>query len=177
MDPAYESQDLTLRQRVVIGGISVMVIAGIAALIYGAPSSGSAGPSPLATLNAVLNFSAGSSLVVGYWLIRRRRIVAHRNAMLVALGFSAAFLVSYLVHHAQVGSVPYTGGGVVRTLYFSILIPHIVLATALVPLVIVTVLRAYTRAFARHKRIARVTLPIWLYVSLSGVIVYLMLYH
>jgi putative membrane protein len=131
----------------------------------------------LPTLNAVLNASAALVLVGGYLAIRRRRVTLHRACMLTALGLSAAFLVSYLVYHAQVGSRPFTGQGPIRTLYFAILISHTVLAVAIVPLVLLAVRRAFAGQFARHARLARWTLPLWLYVSVTGVVVYWMLYR
>lgn len=131
----------------------------------------------LPTLNAVLNASAALVLVAGYLAIRRRRVTLHRTCMLTALGLSTAFLVSYLVYHAQVGSRPFTGQGPIRTLYFSILISHTILAIVIVPLVLLTVRRGLAGQFARHVRLARWTLPLWLYVSVTGVVVYWMLYR
>jgi len=101
----------------------------------------------------------------------------HRACMLTAVGFSTLFLCSYVVYHAQVGSRPYAGGGWLRTLYFAILVTHTVLAIAILPLVSTTLYRALRTQFARHARLARVTFPIWLYVSVTGVVVYWMLYH
>ena len=131
----------------------------------------------LPTVNAVLNALATVCLVVGWSLIRQRKTAAHRNAMIAALTCSALFLVSYLVYHAEVGSRPFTGTGWLRPVYFSILITHVVLAAAIVPLVAVTVVRALRERFDRHRAIARWTLPLWLYVSVTGVAVYLMLYQ
>ncbi len=131
----------------------------------------------LSTVNATLNGLSAVLLVAGYVLIRQRRVRQHRACMLGAFGTSSLFLISYLVYHANVGSVPFTGEGAVRTLYFAILISHIVLAALVVPLVIVTLVRALQERFDRHRRIARWTLPIWLYVSVTGVVVYLMLYR
>ena len=109
--------------------------------------------------------------------MRRRRLDAHRRVMYAALGCSALFLASYLVYHAQVGSVRFQGRGPIRTVYFTILITHTVLATAIVPMVLVTVVRARRRRFEAHRRLARVTLPLWGYVSVTGVVVYWMLYR
>ena len=131
----------------------------------------------LPTVNAVLNATAAIVLVVGYLAIRRRRIGLHRACMLTGVGLSVLFLVSYLTYHAQVGSRPYTGVGWSRTVYFAILLTHTVLAAAIVPLVLVTLRRALRAEFIRHARIARVTFPLWLYVSVTGVVVYWMLYH
>lgn len=131
----------------------------------------------LPTLNAVLNTASALCLVAGYVFIKRGRIAEHRFAMLSAFLISGGFLVSYLIHHAQVGSVPFQGTGLARVLYFAVLIPHIVLAAAVVPMAIVTVKRGLGGNVERHRPLARVTLPVWLYVSASGVVVYLMLYQ
>lgn len=127
--------------------------------------------------NAALNTAAAALLVLGFVLIRAGRREAHRRAMLAALATSAAFLVSYLVYHSQVGSVRFTGQGPMRTLYFALLLSHTVLAVAIVPLALVTLARAWRGRFDAHRRIARYTLPIWLWVSVSGVAVYVMLYR
>ena len=127
--------------------------------------------------NAALNAAAAVTLLVGYWLIRRGRWRAHRVAMITALVLSSAFLTSYLVYHAQVGSVRFQGHGWVRTLYLTILATHTVLAATVPVLAIITLSRALRRRFDRHKAIARFTLPIWLYVSVTGVVVYWMLYR
>jgi len=132
--------------------------------------------SDLPALNALLNGTCAVLLVAGYACIRGRRIAAHRACMLLALLTSALFLASYLTYHAHVGSVPYRGTGWTRPLYFAILLTHTVLAVTVVPLALVTSGRALRGDFARHVRIARVTLPIWLYVSVTGVVIYLMLY-
>lgn len=131
----------------------------------------------LPTVNAVLNASAAVAMVAGFVAIRRRRIAVHRACMLTAVGFSVLFLCSYIFYHAQVGSRPYGGGGWLRTLYLSILLTHTVLAVAIVPLVGTTLYRALSAQFARHARLARFTFPLWLYVSVTGVVVYWMLYH
>jgi uncharacterized membrane protein YozB (DUF420 family) len=125
----------------------------------------------------VLNALSAGLLLWGYVLIRRGRREAHRRAMLGAVACSAVFLVSYLTYHAQVGSVRFTGTGPIRTLYFTILLTHTVLAAAILPLVLVTLRRALRGDFARHRRLARITLPIWAYVSVTGVVVYWMLYR
>jgi len=131
----------------------------------------------LPALNAALNAAAAVALLVGFWLIRRKRWRAHRVAMIVALVLSTAFLTSYLAYHAQVGSVRFQGQGPVRTLYLSILATHTVLAATVPVLAILTLSRALRRRFDRHRAIARWTLPIWLYVSVTGVVVYWMLYR
>ena len=131
----------------------------------------------LPTLNAALNAASAVLLVTGYVLIRRGRQEAHRRAMLAAVTCSALFLVSYLIYHAQVGSVRFQGQGWIRTVYFTILLTHTVLAAAIVPLVLVTLVRGLQRRFDRHRRIARVTFPLWAYVSVTGVVIYVMLYR
>jgi putative membrane protein len=131
----------------------------------------------LPAVNATLNATAAVLLVVGLALIRRKRIEAHKRVMLAALGVSVLFLASYLVYHYNVGSVKFTRQDWTRPLYFAILISHTVLAAAVPFLAIVTLRRAWKGDFARHRRIARITLPIWLYVSVTGVIVYWMLYR
>jgi uncharacterized membrane protein YozB (DUF420 family) len=131
----------------------------------------------LPSVNAVLNATAALALLAGYAAIRRGRPDLHRVCMLTAFGVSTLFLASYLTYHYEVGSRPYGGSGPLRITYFAILISHTVLAVAVVPLALTTLHRAVTAQFARHRRIARWTLPIWVYVSVTGVVVYLMLYH
>ena len=131
----------------------------------------------LPTVNALLNAAATALLVTGWVLIRRGRRAAHRRAMLAALACSALFLVSYLVYHFEVGSVRFEGTGAVRTVYLAILLSHTVLAAAVPVLALVTLSRALAAKFDRHRAIARWTLPIWLYVSVTGVVVYWMLYR
>jgi uncharacterized membrane protein YozB (DUF420 family) len=133
--------------------------------------------SDLPTLNAALNATSAVLLTLGWILILRRKIDAHRRAMLSAFGCSVVFLVSYLVYHFQVGSVKFQGTGTVRTVYFAILLTHTVLAAAVPVLATITLSRALAKKFDRHKKIARWTLPIWLYVSVTGVVVYWMLYQ
>ena len=133
--------------------------------------------SGLPHLNAILNATSGVLLVIGYLLIRRRHIKAHRNCQLAALFASTAFLVSYLTYHYHHGATRFAGTGFARPLYFIILITHTVLAVVIVPFVGVTLYRAWRGDFARHRRIARWTFPMWLYVSVTGVIVYLFLYQ
>jgi uncharacterized membrane protein YozB (DUF420 family) len=116
-------------------------------------------------------------LLLGFVFIRQKKVAQHRACMLGAFGISTVFLVCYLIHHAQVGSVPFRGTGALRTLYFAILIPHVILAAAVVPMALTTIYRGLRGDVPRHKPLARVTLPVWLFVSLSGVAVYLMLYQ
>jgi putative membrane protein len=165
------------RARRIILALSIVMIAGVAAVIYLGPGGGAGAPGVLPTLNAVLNASASIFLIAGYSFIRKKQVSAHKRSMLIACTLSAAFLVSYLMHHAQVGSVPFRGSGLLRAVYLAILLPHVLLAAAIVPLVLFTLFRALTGRFAAHRRIARITLPLWLYVSVSGVVVYLMLYE
>lgn len=131
----------------------------------------------LPALNATLNAISFAFLVTGYVFIKRGRRVAHRNCMVGALSMSALFLTSYVIYHLNIGSVPFQKTGWIRTVYFAILIPHVVLAAAIVPMVLVTVSRAWSGRFDKHRRIARWTLPLWVFVSITGVIVYLMLYQ
>jgi len=131
----------------------------------------------LPAVNAALNGTAAVLLAVGWVFIRRRQVERHRAFMLGAFTASALFLTSYLVYHAKVGSVPYQGQGALRTVYFSILITHVILAALILPLSLMTLSRALARRFDRHRRIARWTLPIWLYVSVTGVVIYVMLYR
>jgi putative membrane protein len=133
--------------------------------------------SDLPTLNAFLNSTSAIFLITGYFLIRARKIRMHKICMIVAFCASILFLVSYLTYHAQVGSKHFPGTGTIRTIYFSILITHTILAAAVPPLAIVTLIRALKGKFEKHKRIAHWTFPIWLYVSITGVIVYWMLYR
>ena len=131
----------------------------------------------LPALNATLNATSGILLLIAYAHIRARRIEQHRRFMLAAFTTSSLFLVCYLVYHAQVGSVPFTRQGLVRPLYFTILITHVTLAAAVVPLALVTLSRGLKARYPQHRRIARWTFPVWMYVSVTGVVVYLMLYH
>ena len=133
--------------------------------------------SVLPHLNATLNASSFVLLSCGYFFIRRKRVTAHRNCQLAALTASVLFLISYLTYHAHHGVTRFAGQGIARPIYFTILYTHTFLAAVIVPFVIVTVRRAKRGDFQRHKRIARYTLPMWLYVSITGVVVYLMLYH
>ncbi|MGH7411840.1 MAG: DUF420 domain-containing protein [Candidatus Methylomirabilis sp.] len=133
--------------------------------------------SVLPAVNAALNGTCTLLLTVGYVFIRRRKITAHKACMVSAFVTSILFLISYLTYHYHVGSRPFGGQGAIRSVYFTILISHTILAVAIVPLALVTVYRALRGRFDRHVRIARWTLPLWLYVSVTGVIVYWMLYH
>lgn len=133
--------------------------------------------SDLPALNAILNATSAVFLISGYVLIRRGRVLPHKRCMISALVCSAFFLTSYVIYHANVGSRPFTGTGVARVIYFAILVTHVVLAAAILPLALMTAARGLRSQFDRHVRIARWTLPLWLYVSVTGVIIYLMLYQ
>ena len=133
--------------------------------------------SDLPSLNAALNLTSTILLVTAWYFIKNRRIQAHRRCMIAAFVTSALFLISYVTYHAQIGSKPFPGTGAIRIVYFSILIPHVILAAAVLPLAIVTLRRGLRRDDERHRRLAKVTLPIWLFVSVTGVIVYVMLYQ
>ena len=131
----------------------------------------------LPAINATLNGTAAVLLTTGYILIRKRAVDAHRRVMIAAFAVSSVFLVCYLIYHYQVGSVHYPHEGLLRTVYFAILISHTLLAATVPVLAIITLRRGLKSDFKRHRRIARWTLPIWLYVSVTGVVVYLMLYQ
>jgi putative membrane protein len=131
----------------------------------------------LPALNASLNALATVFLVAGGILIRQKKRDAHRACMLAAFAVSTAFLTSYLIYHYNVGSVPFQQQGLIRTVYLTILFTHIVLAIVIVPLILVSLSRGLSARFDQHRRIARWTLPLWLYVSVTGVVVYLMLYR
>ncbi|HKQ47767.1 MAG TPA: DUF420 domain-containing protein [Phycisphaerae bacterium] len=133
--------------------------------------------SDLPHVNAALNTLAAILLVVGHHQIKRKRVAAHKACMLSATGVSAAFLTSYLIYHYAVGSVRFAHGGALRTVYLAILGSHTILAAMVPILVVITLWRALKGDFVRHRRIARWTYPIWLYVSVTGVVVYLMLYQ
>jgi putative membrane protein len=131
----------------------------------------------LPAVNATLNAIAAVLLVIGWVLVRRKHFALHRRVMLAAFTTSALFLVSYVIYHANIGSRPFSGQGPIRVVYFAILITHIVLAAAILPMALVTLSRGLGRRYDAHRRIARWTLPVWLYVSVTGVAVYVMLYR
>lgn len=130
----------------------------------------------LPLLNALLNATSAVLLSIGVIHIKNGRVDAHRRVMILAFIVSAAFLTSYLIYHANIGSKPYPGTGIMRTIYFAILIPHVILAAAVLPLALVTLSRGLKMDVVRHRKIAKITFPIWLFVSVTGVFVYLMLY-
>jgi putative membrane protein len=131
----------------------------------------------LPTVNAALNGTAAILLSCGYVMIRARRIALHRACMLAAFAASLLFLASYTVYHAQVGSHAFPGRGAARLAYLSILLSHVVLAALILPLAIVTLARALSARYAKHVKVARWTLPLWIYVSVTGVVIYVMLYR
>jgi putative membrane protein len=131
----------------------------------------------LPAVNATLNGISGVLLIAGYLLMRARRIELHRRVMTAAFATSSLFLICYLVYHANVGSVRFTRPGFVRPLYFTILVTHVTLAATVLPLAIITLSRGLKARYPQHRRIARWTFPIWLYVSVTGVLVYVLLYQ
>jgi uncharacterized membrane protein YozB (DUF420 family) len=133
--------------------------------------------SDLPAVNATLNGTAGCLLLAGFYFIRHRQIAAHRACMIAAFLTSTLFLTSYVVYHANTGSKPFPGHGPVRALYFTILLTHVVLAATIVPMVLITLRRGLRMDVARHRRIAKWTWPLWMYVSVTGVVIYLMLYR
>ena len=165
--------------RWIIAGLSLVVFIGVAFVLLMSHRTAprQIGTLVLPTVSALLNGTSAVLITVGYLCIRRRKVTAHKTCMVTAFVLSSLFLVTYLIHHAQVGSVPFSGRGWLRGVYFAVLIPHVTLAAFVVPLALTTIYRGWTSRFTKHARIARWTLPIWLYVSLSGVLVYWMLYH
>jgi len=162
----------------VIAVLSAAVVAAVAVLLMGrAPVVGGLDVSALPKLNAMLNGGSAILLGAGYVFIRRRQIAAHLSCMLSAFGLSILFLISYVVYHFHAGSRPFTGQGWIRPVYFVLLLTHVVLAAVIVPLALTTIWRALSGRFDRHRTIARWTLPIWLYVSVTGVVIYWMLYR
>jgi putative membrane protein len=131
----------------------------------------------LPALNATLNGLSFIILIFGFYFIKNQKISAHKTCMLTALSVSVLFLVSYLIYHFNVGSVRYANQGWIRLVYFTILLTHTMLAITLVPMVAITLIRALKERFDKHRKIARWTLPIWMYVSVTGVVIYLMLYQ
>ena len=131
----------------------------------------------MAGLNAILNAMSAVLLMLGFFAVRRRDIEAHKRFMLAAFACSVIFLISYLIYHFRVGSVKFQGTGIIRTVYFTILLTHTLLAAAVPFLASITLFRALKERFPQHRAIARWTLPIWLYVSVTGVVIYLMLYQ
>jgi putative membrane protein len=164
--------------RLAIAGLSGTVLAAIALVLWPASRHGAApAPGVVPSVNAALNAASAVLLTLGFVFVRRRQVAAHRTCMLTAFGLSSLFLVGYLIHHARVGSVPFAGTGMLRTAYFALLVPHIVLSAVVLPLALATIWHGWHANVATHRRLARWTLPLWLYVSVSGVAVYWMLYR
>lgn len=163
----------------IISGISFFILLVVAVLLLTPrePATGQLDVSLLPLTNALLNGTTAVCLVVGYIFIRRKQIKRHRAMMLTAFSLSTLFLISYVILHAVAGSTKFLGQGGIRPIYFTILISHIVLSAIVLPLALTTLYHGWFALFARHRRIARWTFPIWLYTSVSGVIVYLLLYH
>ncbi|MCS6917038.1 MAG: DUF420 domain-containing protein [Chitinophagales bacterium] len=160
-----------------IVAVSVLIPLVVVLLIYLKPAGVDLGFDVrlLPALNATLNSLTTVLLIAGYMLIRRGKQRLHQYCMITAVVLSAAFLVSYVIYHWMTEPTPFGGTGWIRPVYYFILITHIVLAAVIVPLVLFTLLRAVQERFDRHRRIARITLPLWLYVTITGVLVYLML--
>jgi len=178
IDPTADLRRLAApRVIVVMLALASLVLLAVVVTLLGTPLHAWAKIAPLATLNAGLNALANVLLMMGYRFIRQGRTRAHRNSMLAAFAVSMAFLTSYVIYHLRVGSVHYQGQGLLRVVYFSILVPHVILAAAMVPFVLLTLWRAWKRRFDRHRAVAKWTLPLWLFVGSSGVVVYLLLYR
>ena len=160
-------------------GIVTLVVVGLVGVLMagGGTRPATLDVTALPLVNACLNTLSAGLLTAGFVFIRRRRIVAHVACMLGAFAVSTLFLLSYVTYHYHAGSQPFPGQGWIRPVYFTILITHIVLAATIVPLALATIYRAWRGTFDRHVRIARWTLPLWLYVSVTGVLVYWLLYH
>ena len=159
--------------------LAIIVTAAVAWLLLFRKAGGS--PSNpyirmLPAVNALLNACCALLLSAGYLFILKKKIIAHRNCMLSAFLLSSLFLISYVIYHYHAGSKPYTGEGILRRVYFFILISHILLAVLIIPLALISIPLGLRRNIPKHRRIARWTLPVWLYVSITGVVVYLMLY-
>ncbi len=179
MEPRLLSS--TTKERLFLTGIgllSVLVLVTVGFMLVGRQVQfrGAADVSALPALNAFLNGTSAVLLTVGFLCIRRQRVTPHKVCMLTAFGTSCLFLVSYLIYHYHVGARPFAGQGWMRWVYFTLLVSHIVLAAVIVPLALTTIYRAWNAQFVKHRRIARWTLPVWLYVSVTGVLVYGMLY-
>ena len=173
-------EESAMTDRVAFAMIAVLTVAVVGVvgglMAGGEPRAGTLDVSALPLVNACLNTISAGLLASGWLFIRRRRIAAHIACMVGAFAVSTLFLVSYVTYHYHAGSRPFAGQGWIRPVYFTLLITHIVLAAAIVPLALTTIYRAWRGAFERHVRIARWTLPTWLYVSVTGVLVYWLLY-
>ncbi|TDN37482.1 DUF420 domain-containing protein [Hymenobacter sp. UV11] len=176
--PVLEPGDYT-KYKIILGTLGVAVPLLVAVIFYFKNIFRIEGAGPylhaLPAVNAVLNSLTAMALLVGYYFIRQKNVLAHRAAMGSAFALGGLFLISYVAYHSQVESTHFGGVGFVRTLYFLLLLTHISLAVVTVALVLFTLYFALTGQYTKHKRIARWTFPIWLYVSVTGVIVYLMI--
>ncbi|MCX7929207.1 MAG: DUF420 domain-containing protein [Chlorobi bacterium] len=165
--------------RIVISAVAIVISALVAFIILnpGVLRFGTVDVSYAPAFHAFINGTVAVLLSIGYWAIRRRKITIHRTLMLSAFALSTLFLISYVIYHTQKAEpVYFSGTGLARVVYLLILVTHIILAAVIVPLALFTIVRAWRNEFARHRRIAQWTLPLWLYVALSGVAVYVMLY-
>ncbi|NOT77408.1 MAG: DUF420 domain-containing protein [Bacteriovoracaceae bacterium] len=163
---------------VLIGVLSALVIGFLFWLIYfkvGAGVESVGWVSYLPALNATLNTITAILLISGYWLIKNNQKIAHRNVMIAATMTSALFLISYITYHHFKGDTQFLAQGFIRPIYFSILISHILLSIVQVPLILTTLYFAATKNFSKHRKIARITFPIWLYVSVTGVLIFILL--
>jgi len=166
------------KTRSILIPIISIIVPGLVAVLYIMPKSqGLAGFDIylLPAFNAVINSLTTLVLLLGFYFIKQGNIPAHKTSMLVALGLSVLFLISYVTYHAIQPGVKFGGEGMIRTIYFIVLLTHIVLAAAIVPLVLITLSRALSERFDKHRKIARITLPLWLYVTITGVVVYFMI--
>lgn len=177
MENAIDYQRVDLPRSIIWVSLGLSVAAALFLfwLIYGRETSTGYDVGYLAGVNASLNAASAASLFAGFWAIRKRRWKLHRNLMLLALTFSALFLVSYIIYHTFHGDSHFLGQGAIRPVYFFILISHIVLSVVALPLILTTVTLSLTRRFSHHKRWARWTFPIWAYVSVTGVAVFFLL--
>lgn len=171
------STAITTGLALTIAFITAVLLAGVAWLLARQGATASSGSGVLPTLNATLNGATTVCLISGWRAIRRRDVARHRVWMLTSVVLSTLFLAFYVIHHYRVGSVRFVGPSWLRMLYLAVLLPHVVLSAAIVPLVLLTVTRALLADFDGHRRVARWTLPLWLIVSVTGVLVYWMLYH
>jgi putative membrane protein len=163
------------RINIIIAVISAIVPVVVALLIYTPAFKISVDVSFLPTLNAALNSTVTVLLLTGFYFIRQKKRTAHKFCMLSAFSLSALFLISYLIYHSSTEETAFGGTGPIKIIYYFILITHIILAAIIMPLVLFTLSRALTERFDKHRKIARITLPLWLYVSVSGVVIYFMI--
>lgn len=163
------------RINLLIAAVSVIVPLLVALLIYTPAFDLSIDVSFLPAMNAVFNSAVTVLLIFGFYFIRNKNIKAHKLCMLSAFSVSALFLISYIVYHSSTEETKYGGEGAIRTVYYIILFTHIILAAVIMPFILITLSRALTERFDRHRKIARITFPLWLYVSITGVIIYFMI--